>query len=118
MNSLMVIFPYEHEGMWVFDDEKVGLNREPLVAGIPEIIEYATTLAGIDNPRNGFALTFSATPFPEHQATLLWDRQEYDGNFYKLEGTDMEGWLCPALFKYFDKTPKKIYCSIGPKGLS
>jgi len=21
----------------------------------------------------------------------------------------MEGWLCPALFKYFEKAPKEIY---------
>ena len=24
----------------------------------------------------------------------------------------MEGWLCPALFKYFEQTPKKLYIQI------
>ena len=34
MNSLGMIVPYKHQGMWVFDDEAVGLRREPFVAGI------------------------------------------------------------------------------------
>ena len=32
-NSIMVVKPYKWEGMWVFDDEKTGLLREPLAAG-------------------------------------------------------------------------------------
>ncbi len=28
-NSLMVIAPYWYKGTWVFDDESVGLVREP-----------------------------------------------------------------------------------------
>ncbi|WP_017717610.1 DUF6717 family protein [Kamptonema formosum] len=36
--------------------------------------------------------------------------QEYGGNWYRWEGKNMEGWLCPALFKYFSEAPKKIYC--------
>jgi hypothetical protein len=27
----------------------------------------------------------------------------------------MEGWLCPALFKYFDSAPKKIYAQFRSK---
>jgi hypothetical protein len=26
----------------------------------------------------------------------------------------MEGWLCPALFKYFEKAPKEIYIKAEP----
>ena len=33
MNSLMVIAPYKHLGMWVFDDERKGLTQEPFIAG-------------------------------------------------------------------------------------
>jgi hypothetical protein len=29
----------------------------------------------------------------------------------------MEGWLCPALFKYFDSAPKKIYAQFRPKAV-
>ncbi len=39
MNSIMVIHPYKYEGMWVFDDQTVGLIQEPFVSGADEIIE-------------------------------------------------------------------------------
>ena len=42
MNSLMVIVPYKHEGLWVFDDAAVGLSKEPFIAGIDTLIDKAT----------------------------------------------------------------------------
>jgi hypothetical protein len=33
MNSLLVIHPYKHAGVWVFDDPAVGLVKETFVAG-------------------------------------------------------------------------------------
>ena len=33
MNAIRAIHPYRHEGLWVFDDETVGLRQEPFVAG-------------------------------------------------------------------------------------
>ena len=39
MNSILVIHPYKSEGMWVFDDARVGLVREPFVAGADTIID-------------------------------------------------------------------------------
>jgi hypothetical protein len=33
MNSIHVIHPYKHAGVWAFDDPAVGLVREPFVAG-------------------------------------------------------------------------------------
>jgi hypothetical protein len=38
-NSIMVIFPYRHQGTWMFDDERVELVQEPFVEGMPEIID-------------------------------------------------------------------------------
>ena len=32
-NSLRVIAPFKYEGMWVFDDPTVGLDKEPFVSG-------------------------------------------------------------------------------------
>jgi hypothetical protein len=29
----------------------------------------------------------------------------------------MEGWLCPALFKYFEKAPKQIYVQAKAKAV-
>ena len=28
---------------------------------------------------------------------------------------DLEGWLCPALFKYFDQAPERIYAQVKAK---
>jgi len=31
---------------------------------------------------------------------------------YKLDGTDVEGWLCPCTLNYFKTYPEKIYALI------
>ena len=33
MNSILVIHPYKHVGVWVFDDPAVVLVKEPFIAG-------------------------------------------------------------------------------------
>src|SRR5215204_582980 len=35
-NAIMMIQPFWSGGTWVFDDERVGLVREPFVSGAPE----------------------------------------------------------------------------------
>lgn len=107
MNSIGLIVPYKHEGMWVFDDPLVGLSREPFIAGIDTMIDRL--VAAIPNAEKGFRLLFSAAPFPGCTVELSWRREEYGGNWYYSPQFDMEGWLCPALFKYFDKAPAKLY---------
>ena len=113
MNTIIVIHPYKHEGLWVFDDEKVGLVQEPFVSGADTIIE--TMVTDIPNAESGFTLLFSASPFPEYQAIFEWRREEMDGNWYYSSDLDAEGWLCPALFKYFDSAPEKIYAQFKQK---
>ena len=107
MNSLMVISPYKHHGMWVFDDPAVGLSKEPFIAGIDTMIDKIT--ADIPNAERGFRAVFSASPFPGHTTKLEWRREESGGNWYYNDQFKMEGWLCPALFKYFPKAPREIY---------
>jgi hypothetical protein len=106
-NAMMVIFPYRYQHTWVFDDEKVGLVQEPFVSGIPEMIDLL--VQDIPNASRGFKFLFSEKPFPKYQIELVWVRQEYGGNWYRWQANNMEGWLCPALFKYFSEAPKKIY---------
>ncbi|MCL1467528.1 DUF6717 family protein [Argonema galeatum] len=106
-NAMMVIFPYRYEHTWVFDDEGVGLVREPFVSGIPAMIDIL--VQDIPNADKGFKLLFSVNPFPGYQAELVWLREEYGGNWYRWHQKNMEGWLCPALFKYFSEPPIKIY---------
>ncbi len=89
MNSIMVIHPYKYEGIWVFDDAKVGLVQEAFVSGADEVIDKM--VANLPNPEQGFTLLFSADPFPGHQAAFEWRRPEYEGNWYYSPDLDMEG---------------------------
>ena len=113
MNQITIIEPYWHAGTWVFDDERVGLVREPFVSGIPEMID--DLVRDIPDARRGFRLLFSPTPFPGAQRHLRWRREEFGGNWYATEQPAMEGWLCPALFRYFDAAPPEIFVRAEPK---
>ena len=80
MNSLNLIIPYRYEGMWVFDDPRVGLDKEPFVAGADTMIDVL--VAEIPGAEKGFRLLFSASPFPGHSSRLEWRREESGGNWY------------------------------------
>ncbi len=113
MNALRVIVPYWSCGTWVFDDERVGLQQEPFVAGIPEMIDEL--VKDIPNAKAGFRLTFSGGPFPGYQRELIWVREEADGNWYQtVDEPVREGWLCPALFCYFSEAPKRLFVRADP----
>ena len=106
-NQIQVISPYWLHGTWVFDDATTGLVQEPFVSGIPEMID--DLVADIPNARNGFRLLFSTAPFPGFQRLLEWVREEMGGNWYRTDQPAGEGWLCPALFEYFDEAPKELF---------
>ena len=104
--------------MWVFDDERVGLDKEPFVAGADTMIDTAVTLKGIQNAEDGFLIVFSAGPFPDADFEIEWVKEENGGNVYRgqfgIEGEvkEMEGWLCPALNLYFPVAPKRLYIQV------
>lgn len=77
MNALNAIYPYRYEGLWVFDDPKVGLVQEPFVSGADVIIDQLTS--HIPNAEKGFRLIFSATAFPGFTAQLEWRRADLSG---------------------------------------
>ena len=110
-NALFVIEPYQWSGLWVFDDPRVGLEKEPFVSGMPEIIDLA--VRDIPDAGNGFTLMFSANPFPGATVELEWVREEMGGNWYRWNG--LEGWLCPALFRYFETAPPKLFAQVSPR---
>ena len=106
-NQILVIKPYWHLGTWVFDDPSTDLVQEPFVSGVPEMIN--DLVADIPNARQGFRLQFSSAPFPGFQRKLEWVRTEFGGNWYRLDEPPMEGWLCPAMFLYFEEAPAELY---------
>lgn len=112
-NAIMVISPYRDHDTWVFDDASVGLVKEPFVAGVPEMIDVL--VKDIPNAGDGFRLLFSAKAFPDYQKKLVWLRGDMGGNYYRFEDSSMEGWICPAMFKYYSTAPKELYVKAEPK---
>jgi hypothetical protein len=108
-NQINAIAPYWLDTLetWVFDDERVGLVQEPFVCDADTFLTFL--VKDIPDARDGFRLLFSAAPFPGYQQKLIWDREEMEGNWYRSEEPPMEGWLCPALLRYFDEAPTELY---------
>lgn len=115
MNSILVIHPYKSEGIWVFDDPRVGLVREPFVAGADILIDRM--VEGIPNAAAGVTILFSASRFPGSEYEFVRRREEMGGNWYFSPQFGIEGWLCPALFKYFESAPERIYAQVKPKNV-
>lgn len=106
-NQINIIAPYFAHGTWVFDDDRVGLVQEPFVSGVPEMID--DLVRDIPDARQGFRLLFSTSPFPGFQRRLTWVKAEMGGNWYRADEPPSEGWLCPALFRYFDEAPLELF---------
>ena len=134
-NSIMTIHPYWNIGVWAFDDKAAKLQAEPFVGEINDMIDYM--VRHIPTAQDGFALMFSATPFPgaqlkldktqsPHKKSSQWGKyfqhfieDEYGdpkwiGTWYRSDELQLTGWLCPALFKYFQEAPETIYARALP----
>lgn len=113
-NAIYTLKPYYYKGTWVFDDHKTGLVKEPFIEGIPEIIEEGLKLhkLPITKARKGFTLIFSKNVLPTYKMVLKRSTRAHGGVYYKYG--EMKGWLCPALFKYFNEAPKKIFVLMMP----
>ena len=104
MNAILMIHPYRSEGVWVFDDARVGLVKEPFVAGADTILDRM--VEGIPQAAHGVTVLFSAARFPGSRHELERRREEFGGNWYFSPEFGIEGWLCPALFRYFEPRPR------------
>jgi len=96
----------------MFDDARAGLVQESFVSGADRFLTHL--VRDIPGARGGFRLLFSSGPLPGYQNKLTWAREEMGGNWYKADDPPLEGWLCPALFKYFDKAPAELYVKAEP----
>lgn len=113
VNALFAIAPYRFQGFWVFDDPGVGLRQEPFVSGADTILDILTE--DIPDAAGGFKLVFSPRPFPGHTARFDRLRPEGGGYWYLWAERGIEGWLCPALFRYFETAPAEIYVKASPR---
>jgi hypothetical protein len=117
-----VIFMRWHKSYqeWCFDIPIVGIEDEPFVEGIPEIIEYhlgksnKTTSA----KKKGVTVLFSGAATKPKEFTsgtyfkLVKTKEENGGSWYKEPVSRYEGWLCPNLYQFFAKAPKQIHVCI------
>ncbi len=110
MNNVFILQPYKiHGQVWVFDDPSRGLKQEPFVGETNTIIDEMINRAGMNlkKAEKGFLMFFSPTPVPEGQIELsLMETSPY--------GSILQGWLCPALFKYFPAAPDKLFAFAKP----
>ena len=111
-NAINVLTLYWSAGCWMYDDREHGRFREPLVRGASEAVDALRQMDGLGSGRTPFQVLFSASEFPgAHRAR--WLREESGGNWYVFEG-QYEGWLCPALFDFFDSAPQDLW--VGASG--
>lgn len=98
------IRPYQSNELWFFDDPKVGLYREGLTDGVPEVLIEVCRRSGL-NPQN-FLLKFSDRI--DFKFNLRFEEPLRNGSLYWwLEG-EMNCWFCPALLCYFPEPPQSI----------
>ncbi len=108
LNTYYHIRPYQSNGLWFFDDPKVGLIKEGLTDGVPEVLVGACLKCGIDP--SGFLLRFSPDDLFEFHLKLSGRLR--NGHLYLwLEG-DINCWFCPALLRYFNSPPENISFNI------
>ncbi len=112
-NALLVIEPYRIGTGWAFDAPGLGLKGEPFVQGIPEMIDKL--VVGVPGAEKRVRLIFSQQRFPGAQLELDRRREEDGGNWYYSRVYQREGWLCPALFRYFPRAPQHIYVKAEPR---
>jgi hypothetical protein len=106
-NAMMSIKIYRHCETWAFTDPSRGLQDEPFVCGIPEIIDFFIEKFS-DPAKETHRIIFSAKNFPLSHGRLEKNEMEYGGAWYSCENGS-KGWLCPATLKFFDEHPEELY---------
>ena len=106
-NAIITLFPFKYKSVWMFNDKTTNLKNEAFVLGIDSMLDILTK--DIPKAENGFRLTISDSPFPNHTVTLQRRSREGGGRWYWSPDYKIEGWLCPALFKYYLIAPKRLY---------
>jgi hypothetical protein len=105
-NEVNVLYPKRSRwGVWSFTDLEVGLFSEPFVGAINTMIDLFT------DGKDECIVYISSNPLPEANGHLIRVEGK-EGGWYTLEGTDIEGWLCPATLNYFPDYPDNIYFKI------
>jgi hypothetical protein len=111
----ITVYRDSESGHWVFDDEARGLKREPLVRGTDRILdEIRLRMSTGPGVPESLVLVFSGQAFPGSRFSFHRRQYEAGGCWYEWMEEGMRGWLCPALFRYFDEAPDILHLSATP----
>ena len=111
-NQIHVLHPYRYAGQWVFNDPRVELRGEPLMGVAGQLLDLLIAREKIKRAEWGFRLLFAATPFPGHQVVLTLKQASYVGAEYAFAGFTQPVWLCPGIYKYFERAPATLYIRV------
>lgn len=112
MNAIFHLRPWKEGQCWLFDDEARGLKREPFVPDASVLIDELVKTFGVKQKEKTIGLLFAARPFPGSvELRRVQSELEGCGVTYRWEEKGLDGWLCPAFFKYFNPTdiPPRLY---------
>ena len=114
MNSINVIIPYKENGVWRFNDSLKELTGEPFVGETNKIIDQMINDSLYVNNEEKVVFYFADRDFPGAEFVLNKTIYELGGAWYKWGNSEdaLEGWLCSATLKYFERFPEKIYISL------
>ena len=116
----MMIEPYLHEGVWVFDSKRKGFKQERIEAPGTELTKlfgYSfidQLVKNIPNAENGFMLFISSQPIPGYQVILTHVKDDMEGVAYKVKGKELYWWFGFAFECYFSVPPETLYVKAEP----
>jgi hypothetical protein len=100
------------DGTIVFDYPEYLIYKEPFIKGSDDLINYRTENAEFAT------IQFSNYPIQNANAILHYHHSEEDGEYYIDQLTNMDCYLCPALFEFFEQVPRIIFAKITAKNSS
>lgn len=108
------------QSSWCFDIPIMGIENEPFISGMDDIIDKQLILAKkLDEAKKrGVCVLFSgATNKPEsfksgYYFFIKKQREENGGCWYYEPKSKYEGWLCPNLYQFFSRAPDTIHICV------
>jgi hypothetical protein len=96
---------YKLNGLWVFNEEYLGLKAELFVPDATEVLDMV--LAKTKFANNSTHTVIFGEELPEYDAEFILEEDFGTSCNYSYDGKVF--WLCGVTFMYFKTAPKKFY---------
>ena len=105
--------PWKWGSLWIFDEFRVGLSKEPFVSDASALIDALVSLNDARPDKEGkINLLFGPKPFRGSIKLNLVEEQPNGACVtYRWLERKMDAWLCPAFFRYFEvgRAPRELF---------